>query len=91
MASHFPFSFTNIPMMLCVASVLFEKTITYSNLSTGQQIQRYLEAVEMYSQLGLRTLCLGWRDLKESEYKEWSKNFQEASCSLDNREVPFLV
>ncbi|OQU81317.1 hypothetical protein SORBI_3006G040500 [Sorghum bicolor] len=52
----------------------------------GQQIQRYLEAVEMYSQLGLRTLCLGWRDLKESEYKEWSKNFQEASCSLDNRE-----
>ncbi|XP_066348308.1 phospholipid-transporting ATPase 2-like isoform X1 [Miscanthus floridulus] len=52
----------------------------------GQQIQKYLEAVEMYSQLGLRTLCLGWHDLKESEYKEWSKNFQEASCSLDNRE-----
>lgn len=54
---------------------------------TGQQIQRYLEAVEMYSQLGLRTLCLGWRDLEEDEYKEWSKNFQEASCSLENREV----
>jgi len=52
----------------------------------GQQIQRYLEAVEMYSQLGLRTLCLGWRDLEEDEYKEWSRNFQEASCSLDNRE-----
>ncbi|CAN6248203.1 unnamed protein product [Urochloa humidicola] len=51
-----------------------------------QQIQRYLEAVEMYSQLGLRTLCLGWRDLDKGEYKEWSKNFQEASCSLDNRE-----
>ena len=54
---------------------------------TGQQIQRYLEAVEMYSQLGLRTLCLGCRDLEEDEYKEWSRNFQEASCSLDNREV----
>ncbi|KAF8661979.1 hypothetical protein HU200_056593 [Digitaria exilis] len=52
----------------------------------GQQKQRYLEAVEMYSQLGLRTLCLGWRDLEEDEYKEWSKNFQEASCSLENRE-----
>ncbi|CAL5032749.1 unnamed protein product [Urochloa decumbens] len=51
-----------------------------------QQIQSYLEAVEMYSQLGLRTLCLGWRDLKEDEYKEWSKNFKEANCSLDNRE-----
>ncbi|AQK43098.1 Phospholipid-transporting ATPase 2 [Zea mays] len=55
-------------------------------MTPGQQIQRYLEAVEMYSQLGLRTLCLGWRDLKENEYKEWSKNFQKASCSLDNRE-----
>ncbi|CAL5028041.1 unnamed protein product [Urochloa decumbens] len=51
-----------------------------------QQIQSYLEAVEMYSQLGLRTLCLGWRDLEEDEYKEWSKTFQEANCSLDNRE-----
>ncbi|WVZ85067.1 hypothetical protein U9M48_032027 [Paspalum notatum var. saurae] len=54
--------------------------------SAGQQIQRYLEAVEMYSQLGLRTLCLGWRDLEEDEYKEWSKKFREASCSLHNRE-----
>ncbi|XP_062225401.1 phospholipid-transporting ATPase 2-like [Phragmites australis] len=52
----------------------------------GQQIRSYLEAVEMYSQLGLRTLCLGWRELKEDEYKDWSKKFQEASCSLDNRE-----
>lgn len=78
-------------MRFCVASILFQKMISYSNLRTGQQIQRYLEAVEMYSQLGLRTLCLGWRDLKENEYKEWSKKFQEASCSLENREVLILV
>lgn len=52
----------------------------------GQQTKTYLEAVEMYSHLGLRTLCLGWRELEEGEYKEWSKKFQEASCSLDNRE-----
>jgi phospholipid-translocating ATPase len=43
----------------------------------------------MYSHLGLRTLCLGWRDLEEGEYKEWSKKFQGASCSLDNREVSY--
>jgi phospholipid-translocating ATPase len=54
---------------------------------TGQEIKTYQEAVEMYSHLGLRTLCLGWRDLEEGEYKEWSKKFQDASCSLDNREV----
>ncbi|CAM0905081.1 unnamed protein product [Alopecurus aequalis] len=52
----------------------------------GQEIKTYLEAVEMYSHLGLRTLCLGWRDLEEGEYREWSKKFQDASCSLDNRE-----
>jgi phospholipid-translocating ATPase len=40
----------------------------------------------MYSQLGLRTLCLGWRELEEDEYKDWSKTFQDASCSLENRE-----
>ncbi|KAL6652954.1 hypothetical protein ACP70R_011879 [Stipagrostis hirtigluma subsp. patula] len=54
--------------------------------SPGQQTQSYYEAVEMYSQLGLRTLCLGWRELEEDEYKNWSKKFQDASCSLDNRE-----
>uniref|UniRef100_M8CBK9 Phospholipid-transporting ATPase n=1 Tax=Aegilops tauschii TaxID=37682 RepID=M8CBK9_AEGTA len=53
----------------------------------GEQTKTYLEAVEMYSHLGLRTLCLGCRDLEEDEYKEWSKKFQDASCSLDNREV----
>jgi phospholipid-translocating ATPase len=53
----------------------------------GQQIRTYLETVEMYSQLGLRTLCLGWRELEEDEYKDWSKTFQDASCSLENREV----
>ncbi|KAK3145027.1 hypothetical protein QOZ80_4AG0321700 [Eleusine coracana subsp. coracana] len=52
----------------------------------GQQIRSYLEAVEMYSQLGLRTLCLGWRELEEDEYKAWSKRFQDASCSLEDRE-----
>ncbi|VAH47070.1 unnamed protein product [Triticum turgidum subsp. durum] len=52
----------------------------------GQQTKTYLEAVEMYSHFGLRTLCLGCRDLEEDEYKEWSKKFQDASCSLDNRE-----
>jgi len=51
----------------------------------GQEIKTYLEAVEMYSHLGLRTLCFGWRDLEEGEYMEWSKKFQDASCSL-NRE-----
>jgi phospholipid-translocating ATPase len=75
----------------CATSILTEKSIIdpilYGARTTGQQIQSYLEAVEMYSKLGLRTLCIGWRELEEDEYKTWSKRFQDASCSLEDREV----
>ena len=43
--------------------------------------------MEQYSQLGLRTLCLAWRQLKGDEYKEWSLLFKEANSTLVDREV----
>lgn len=43
--------------------------------------------MEQYAQLGLRTLCLAWRDLEEEEYHEWSLLFKEANSSLVDREV----
>lgn len=43
--------------------------------------------MEQYTQLGLRTLCLAWRELKEDEYREWSLLLKEASSSLVDREV----
>ncbi|XP_011029051.1 PREDICTED: phospholipid-transporting ATPase 2 isoform X2 [Populus euphratica] len=54
--------------------------------SPGQQTRIFNEAVEQYSQLGLRTLCLAWRELKEDEYEEWSYMFREASSTLVDRE-----
>lgn len=54
--------------------------------SPGQQTRIFNEAVEQYSQLGLRTLCLAWRELKEDEYEEWSSMFREASSTLVDRE-----
>ncbi|XP_048494866.1 phospholipid-transporting ATPase 2 isoform X3 [Beta vulgaris subsp. vulgaris] len=54
--------------------------------STGQQIRTFTEAVEHYAQLGLRTLCLAWRELKEDEYREWSLMFKEANSTLVDRE-----
>ncbi|KAG0489399.1 hypothetical protein HPP92_008210 [Vanilla planifolia] len=36
--------------------------------------------------LGLRTLCLGWRELHEEEYLEWSIMFKEANSVLIDRE-----
>ncbi|KAG1370230.1 putative Phospholipid-transporting ATPase 2 [Cocos nucifera] len=53
---------------------------------SGQQIRTFVDAVEQYAQLGLRTLCLGWRELKDDEYEEWSHMFKEASTALFDRE-----
>ncbi|XP_010556845.1 PREDICTED: phospholipid-transporting ATPase 2 [Tarenaya hassleriana] len=52
----------------------------------GQQTRTIGEAVEQYAQLGLRTLCLAWRELKEDEYVEWSVMFKEANSVLVDRE-----
>ncbi|KAL1199602.1 Phospholipid-transporting ATPase 2 [Cardamine amara subsp. amara] len=52
----------------------------------GQQTRTINDAVEHYSQLGLRTLCLAWRELEEDEYLEWSVKFKEASSLLVDRE-----
>ncbi|KAK8981695.1 hypothetical protein V6N11_028103 [Hibiscus sabdariffa] len=52
----------------------------------GQQTRTFIEAVEQYAQLGLRTLCLAWRELTEDEYQEWSLMFKEASSTLVDRE-----
>ncbi|KAF1886408.1 hypothetical protein Lal_00045640 [Lupinus albus] len=52
----------------------------------GQQTRNFIEAVDQYSHLGLRTLCLACRELKEDEYQEWSLMFKEASSTLVDRE-----
>ncbi|XP_021894272.1 phospholipid-transporting ATPase 2 [Carica papaya] len=54
--------------------------------SAGQQTRTFIEAVEQYAQLGLRTLCLAWRELDEDEYQDWSLVFKEASSTLVDRE-----
>ncbi|KAL0330404.1 UNVERIFIED_CONTAM: Phospholipid-transporting ATPase 2, partial [Sesamum radiatum] len=52
----------------------------------GQQIRTFAEAVEQYAQLGLRTLCLAWRELDHDEYQEWASMFKEANSTLVDRE-----
>lgn len=55
-------------------------------ICSEQQVRPVVEAVEHFAQLGLRTLCLAWRDLKEDEYRDWSIMYKEASSSLIDRE-----
>ncbi|GFP82872.1 phospholipid-transporting ATPase 2 [Phtheirospermum japonicum] len=52
----------------------------------GQQVKTFAEAVEQYAQLGLRTLCLAWRELDNDEYQEWALMFKEANSELVDRE-----
>lgn len=59
--------------------------------TSGQQTRTFIEAVDQYAQLGLRTLCLAWRELEEDEYQEWSLMFKEASSSLVDREVKWTL
>jgi len=56
-------------------------------LHTDQLVQPVADAINNYSQLGLRTLCFAWRDLEEDEYAAWSIKFNEANASLTDREV----
>ncbi|KAF5950191.1 hypothetical protein HYC85_012184 [Camellia sinensis] len=53
---------------------------------TGKQTRTFADAVEQYSQLGLRTLCLAWHEIEEDEYREWSLLFKDANSSLVDRE-----
>ena len=57
----------------------------------GQQIKTFVDAVDKYAQLGLRTLCLGWRELSLEEYLEWSRLFKEANSALIDREVIVIL
>ncbi|EYU20392.1 hypothetical protein ABFS82_01G016500 [Erythranthe guttata] len=52
----------------------------------GQEIRTYAETVEQYAQLGLRTLCLAWRELDDDEYQEWALMFKDANSTLIDRE-----
>ena len=73
---------THISICHCsIVNLIMLKSIS------GQQTRIFNEAVEQYSQLGLRTLCLAWRELKEDEYEEWSFMFREANSTLVDREV----
>ena len=53
----------------------------------GHQTKTFSEAVDQYAQMGLRTLCLAWREINEIEYQDWSSMFKEANSTLVDREV----
>merc|ERR1719478_299759 len=45
-----------------------------------------LEAMGSFAEDGLRTLCIGCRELPVEEYEVWSKTYEEATQAMESRQ-----
>lgn len=62
--------------------------VIFERLADGNdQIKaKTMEDLSTFASDGLRTLCLGYRILDEKEFADWSKEYHEATVSLENRD-----
>ena len=62
-------------------------SMIYARLAPGQAVEQASQPhlADMARQ-GLRTLCLGQRDIPDKEYQLWSSAYHEASVALQGRE-----
>ncbi|CCG80792.2 putative Phospholipid-transporting ATPase, partial [Taphrina deformans PYCC 5710] len=61
-------------------------TVILERLRQGTpNIERTLQHLEEYATDGLRTLCLAYREIPESEYREWASVFEKAATTINNR------
>nr|DBA32644.1 TPA: hypothetical protein GDO54_000421 [Pyxicephalus adspersus] len=60
--------------------------VIFERLSRESQfMEQTLNHLEQFASEGLRTLCIGYTDLDEAEYKDWLKVHNEASVVLKDR------
>ncbi|MEE6472636.1 hypothetical protein FKM82_009672, partial [Ascaphus truei] len=60
--------------------------VIFERLSTDSQYrEQTLNHLEQFATEGLRTLCIAYTDLLESDYQEWLKVLNEASVILKDR------
>lgn len=48
--------------------------------------QATLKDLETFANAGLRTLCIAYRYMSEQEFEEWSKQYDEASAAVKDRD-----
>jgi len=48
--------------------------------------EKTLKDLEVFANGGLRTLCVAWRHLSESEYAEWVQDYDHACAAVTDRE-----
>ncbi|KAM9320677.1 phospholipid-transporting ATPase IB [Gastrophryne carolinensis] len=60
--------------------------VIFERLSRESQfMEQTLNHLEQFASEGLRTLCIAYADLDESEYKEWLKIYNETSVVIKDR------
>ncbi|EPQ26950.1 uncharacterized protein PFL1_05585 [Pseudozyma flocculosa PF-1] len=63
-------------------SIMFERSAAgQDDVKAGTD-----EALEEFANKGLRTLCLGYRELDAAYYDDWAHRFHEATVALEDRE-----
>ncbi|CAL5869103.1 uncharacterized protein PFLUO_LOCUS3331 [Penicillium psychrofluorescens] len=64
-------------------------SIIYSRLARGQQQElrkQTAEHLEEFAREGLRTLCVAFRELTETQYQNWSREHDIAAAAITDRE-----
>ncbi|CAM5113025.1 unnamed protein product [Eretmochelys imbricata] len=62
-------------------------TVIYERLHpVNRQRQITQEALDIFANETLRTLCLCYKDISHDEYETWNKKFMEASVAASNRD-----
>jgi phospholipid-transporting ATPase len=66
-------------------------TVIYERLlSTDTYKAPTSEHLAVFAEQGLRTLCLAFRVIQQSEWESWSAKFNEASCALTDRDQKLM-
>lgn len=70
---------------------LFSKgadTVIFERLAKNDlNVAKTFTDLENFAERGLRTLCVAYRQISESEYSQWALRFAAASAVIQNREI----
>lgn len=62
-------------------------SVIYQRLASNSPFrEETLKHLEQFAAIGLRTLCLAYKELDEETYKKWADRYDEASVAIQNRE-----
>ncbi|KAM9331027.1 phospholipid-transporting ATPase IC-like [Gastrophryne carolinensis] len=62
-------------------------TVIYARLHENNPIRKQTEeALDVFANETLRTLCLCYKDISEEEYQSWSKRHKDASVAIHDRD-----